>query len=260
MSEPSPPASHCRARLVRRIDYAPDHALFRFVPDEPFSFTPGQYATLGIPVPDAPRNVLQRPFSVASAPNEGHFDFLIERVDNGVFTPRLWSLDKGADVEVRRHEVEGPILAQAAPRRRHVMAATGTGIAPFVSLVKAQTHALSEGTIEGEPHQMLIIHGTSHAGEHGPCGEMLTDHAAKTNWLRYVPTVSRPWTSPEWDGERGRTEDVLRKHMDAAEKMGPETAAVWTCGHPGMIAKVQQIARRAGFASEHIMEEKYFHE
>jgi ferredoxin--NADP+ reductase len=158
---------------------------------------------------------------------------LVERVEDGSFTPRLWDLDDGAEVMVHRRAVEGHVLGRAAPRRRHVMAATGTGIAPYASIVNAQAHALSEGPPEAEPHRMLIIHGASHAGEHGPYGEMLADRAATADWLRYVPTVSRPWTSPEWDGERARAEDVFRKHVDAAEEMGPETAAVWTCGPPG---------------------------
>lgn len=59
-----------------------------------------------------------------------------------------------------------------------------------------------------------------------------------------------------WSGPRA--EDVLRKPVDAAERMGPGTAVVWTCGPPGMVTKVQHIARRADFSSEHIMEEKYF--
>jgi ferredoxin--NADP+ reductase len=245
---------------MKRIDYAPDLALFRFLPEEPLPFTPGQYATIGIPAPDAPRKPLRRPFSIASAPHEEHLDVLVERVEDGSFTPRLWDMDDGAEVMVHRPVVDSRILERAAPRRRHVMAATVTGVAPYVSIVKAQAHALSAGTHGAEPHHMLIIHGASHAGEHGPCGEMLADRAAKEDWLRYVPTVSRPWDAPGWDGERGRAEDVFRKYVDAAEKMGPETAAVWTCGHPGMITKVQRIARRAGFSSEHIMDENHFRE
>lgn len=245
---------------MKRIDYAPDLALFRFLPEEPLSFTPGQHATLEIPAPDAPRKLLRRPFSIASAPHERRLDVLVERVEDGSFTPRLWDMDDGAEIVVHRRVVEPPVLERAAPRRRHVMAATGTGVAPYVSLVKAQAHALSAGTREAGPHQMLIIHGASHAGEHGPCGQMLAGRAAKVDWLRYVPTVSRPWDSPEWDGERGRTEDVFRKHVDAAERMGAGTAAVWTCGHPGMVTKVRQIAHRTGFSSEYIMDENHFRE
>jgi ferredoxin--NADP+ reductase len=72
-----------------------------------------------------------------------------------------------------------------------------------------------------------------------------------------VPTVSRPWDDPEWTGERGRAEDVLRKHMDASGFPMDDTA-VYTCGHPQMIDKAQGIVERTGLPEEAIHEEKYF--
>jgi ferredoxin--NADP+ reductase len=69
--------------------------------------------------------------------------------------------------------------------------------------------------------------------------------------------VSRPWEDPDWSGERGRVEDVLRKHLDARALPLDDTAA-YTCGHPKMIDKAQGILERAGLDEDAIHEEKYF--
>ena len=81
--------------------------------------------------------------------------------------------------------------------------------------------------------------------------------AQEFDWFTYVPTVSRPWEDPEWRGERGRVEDVMRKYADAAG-MRPGYGGVFLCGHPGMISGARAIMRRAGFDNKAIREEQYW--
>ena len=82
--------------------------------------------------------------------------------------------------------------------------------------------------------------------------------AAEVPWFEYVPTVSRPWEDPEWRGETGRVEDVLRKYADAAG-IAPGSGAVYLCGHPGMIATGRAIMRRRGLDDDsEIFEEQYW--
>jgi ferredoxin--NADP+ reductase len=216
-------------------------------------FTPGQYATLGLLNTDADRPLL-RPYSVASAPGATELEFFIERVDEGDLTPRLWNLDQGADVWMREKVVGRFVLD--TERRHHVMAATVTGVAPYVSIARAQLEALETGSLD-EPHRLLILHGGSRSWELGTYRDELSRLAQKVDWLDYVPTVSRPWEDPDWPGERGRVEDVLRKHLDAASFPLDDTA-VYTCGHPQMIDKAQGIFERAGIDEDAIHEEKYF--
>lgn len=239
--------------FVERIDFSDDLALFRLRAHEPIDFTPGQYATLGLLDDDVDRPLL-RPYSVASAPGSTDLEFFIERVDEGDLTPRLWELDRGAEVWMRKKIVGRFVLDDS--RSHHVMAATVTGVAPYVSIARAQAQALKTGKIE-VPHQLLILHGGSRSWELGTYRKELTSLAQRVDWLDYVPTVSRPWEDPEWTGELGRVEDVLRKHLDDSPFPLDDTA-VYTCGHPQMIDKAQGIFERAGIDEDAIHEEKYF--
>ncbi len=247
------PSRYSELTLVERVDFSDDLALFRLRAQEPVDFTPGQYATIGLMDEHNDRPLL-RPYSVASAPGSTDLEFFIERVEEGALTTRLWKLDRGAAVWMRKKIVGRFVLDP--DRSYHVMAATVTGVAPYVSIARAQLQALEAGELE-EPDRLLILHGGSRSWELGTFRDELSSLAQQIDWLDYVPTVSRPWEDPDWPGERGRVEDVLRKHLDAAPFPLDETA-VYTCGHPQMIDKAQGIFERAGIAEEAIHEEKYF--
>jgi ferredoxin--NADP+ reductase len=247
---------YCRVRLAERIDFADDLAVFRFRPDEALGFTPGQYATLGLEVEGRERPLL-RPYSVASAPHEDVLDFFVERLDEGALTPRLWDLEPGDTGWVRRRIVGLFTLDTESARRLHLMCATVTGLAPFISIARAQQHALATGAHAGEPHRLVIVHGASYPHELGFYHDELADLERTTDWLRYVPTVSRPWEADGWNGETGRVGDVLRKHADA-EGCTAERAVGYACGHPQMIDHAHAVLQRAGFDEEHLHEEKYF--
>ena len=244
---------YCRIELVERTDFSDDLALFRFRPDEPVDFTPGQYATIGVH-PDGMKRPLLRAYSLASAPHEETLDFFVELVDEGQLTPHLWTLSLGDRIWMRKKIVGRFVLDEE--RTKHLLAATVTGIAPYVSFLRAQAHALNEGRLD-TPHEMLILHGASHSWELGTYLDDLNAAAARYDWFTYVPTISRPWDETDWSGEVGRVEDVLRKHADAAGLTGANAAA-YTCGHPQMIDKAQDILRRGRFDEDHVHEEKYW--
>lgn len=239
--------------LIERIDFSEELAVFRVRADEPIDFTPGQYATLGL-MEDGNDRPLLRPYSVASAPGSRELEFFIERVEDGSLTQQLWTLERGAELWMRDKLVGRFVLDTS--RQYHLMAATVTGVAPYISIVRDQLRALRTGALD-TPRPMLILHGASRSWELGTYLEELTTLAEEFPWIDYVPTVSRPWEDPDWTGERGRVEDVLRKYLDAAP-FAPDTTAAYTCGHPQMIEKAQGILRRAGFPEEAIHEEKYF--
>jgi len=239
--------------LTERVDFADDLAVFRLQADEPIDFTPGQYATLGL-ISNGQERPLLRPYSVVSAPGQRELEFFIERVDEGALTPRLWTLTPGADVWMREKLVGRFVLD--TDYRQHVMVATVTGVGPYISIARHQIQALESGILES-PHQLLILHGASRSWELGTYHDELVALSDQFDWLEYVPVVSRPWEDPDWGGELGRVEDVIRKYVDASPFSPSETAA-YTCGHPQMIDKAQGIFERTGFDPDAIHEEKYF--
>ena len=157
------PSQYVELTLVERVDFSDDLAVFRLRAEAPVDFTPGQYATLGLRPPDQDRPLL-RPYSVASAPGTRNLEFFIERVDEGTLTPRLWALDPGATLWMRKRIVGRFVLDE--DHRHHVMVATVTGVGPYLSIARHQQQALQTGE-RSTPHRFLILHGASRSWELG---------------------------------------------------------------------------------------------
>lgn len=242
---------YLRLTLTRRERFTDDVGVLHVEASEPISFTPGQYATLGLVVDDQPRPLL-RPYSVIGTPGDTHLEFYLERVDDGQLTPHLWRLQPGATLWMRRKIVGRFVLDTEV--HHHVMAATVTGVGPYLSILRTW---LDTPASKRRNDRFLLIHGGSYASELGRYRHEMEDYAAQHNAITYVPTVSRPREALDWTGERGRVEDVLRKHWDAAGFPLHDTA-LYTCGHPQMIDKAQGIGARAGLSADRIHEEKYF--
>jgi ferredoxin--NADP+ reductase len=237
--------------IVERRDFAADLWAIRIRPPSPFSFRAGQYATLGV---DLGGRVLERPYSIVSAPEEPLLEFFIERIPNGALTPHLFPLQVG-DTLLMRKRPKGLFMRQGLERNKlHLFVATVTGVAPFASMLRH----LEMGAHEEEPPRAVLLQGASLSSEFGYLEE-LSSLAARSAWFDYVPTVSRPWADPAWAGETGRAEDVLRKYSDSFQ-LSPGTGMVYLCGHPGMIAGARSIMTRRGLQDAEIMEEQYWPE
>lgn len=246
------PAKFSTGTVVSRRDLANDLWVIRVRPDVDISFRCGQYVTLGVEVDGELR---ERPYSIVSAPAEPELELFIELVPDGFLTPHLHALTDSAPV-VMRPRCKGLFLRECpVADQAHVFVATVTGIAPFVSLLRtlASNHRAGEWTTDAP---IVLLQGASRSWELGYLDEM-TALAREMPWFHYVPTISRPWEDPEWRGEAGRVEDVLRKHADLIGAK-PGSAGVYLCGHPGMIEGGRAIMRRAGFDDKAIKEEQYW--
>ena len=241
---------HCPAELIERTDVSANLAIFRFRMAERPSFTAGQYATISIAVDGG--DVVERPYSIVSSPHEPFLEFFIELVPGGNITHKLWELKSGSAILVRRRIVGQFTLDTSVTH--HLMLATVTGVAPFVSILRTQQIDRERGATSN--HQFVVIHGASQSADFGPYRSEL-EELSRAGWLTYIPTVSRPWAEPNWIGETGRIEDVMRKHADQLGFSNSNSVA-YACGHPQMIANVKAILARARFCKDQIKEEKFF--
>jgi ferredoxin--NADP+ reductase len=239
----------CPAELIERRDVSGSLAILRFRVAEPLSFTAGQYATIGIAINS---EVVERPYSIVSSPHEPFLEFFIELVPGGDITPKLWELKLGSPLLVRRRIVGQFTLDTTVTH--HLMLATVTGVAPFVSILRTEQIERQRGAISN--HQFVVIHGASQSADFGTYRSELED-LSRAGWLTYIPTVSRPWTEPGWKGETGRIEDIMRKHAD---QLGFDhtNSVAYACGHPQMVANVKDMLARARFHKDQIKEEKFF--
>jgi len=114
---------------------------------------------------------------------------------------------------------------------------------------------LKEGRL-AEPFRFTVLQGVSRSDEFGYDRELLA-LADEYPWLTYIQTISRPWEDPEWKGERGRVDDLIRKYGDELE-LTAETTTAYLCGNAGMIVNARGILRRCGFEQASIKEETYW--
>jgi ferredoxin-NADP reductase len=239
------------ARLVRREDDGSDLARF-WVRYEgaPVPFEPGQYMTTGV---YADGKLVQRPYSVASAPEVAGtdgYELYVRLVPILRFTTLLWRLPIGHPM--RMIGPKGKFLLEPHDNRTHLFVSTGTGIAPFMSMIR-------QTMLDRRPRRTVMLHGCSYVDELGyrDVLEGWQRHGAYP--VQYVPTISRP-ADPRnagWQGRTGRAEAVVR---DVCRDLGlrPSRTVVYICGNPEMILNVESVLMKEGFPEFHVKKELYW--
>ena len=243
---------HVPAEVTLRREITPDLWVLRLLPEEPLPFQPGQFATLGLP--DG-TNIVERAYSIASSPAEPELEFFLERVPQGALSQRLHALVAGDRVFVRRVARGRFLLAEDDGPGTHLMIATVTGVAPFVSMLR--TLRRDEDSSHRSPgHRVFLAQGASHSREFG-YDEEFARFEKETGWFRYVPAVSRPWDDASWGGEKGRLPGLLPKFL---EQFGIDAArtTAYLCGNPDMISACKGVLEGAGFSKDSLREERYW--
>jgi ferredoxin/flavodoxin---NADP+ reductase len=246
---------HYTARITERRDFSEDLWLIRVDPGGPFQFKAGQYATLGVDHGDKP---IERAYSIVSSPyEEGVLEFFIELVPQGALTPHLYKLQVGDTMLCRKIAKGRFTLDLKSGRTNHLLLATVTGIAPFVSYARTLYRDWKSGnsTMPGN-HKFFCLQGGSRSWEFG-YREELEKIAAEVSWFKFVPTISRPWEDAAWKGETGRVDDLVRKYV-AEWGLKPADTTGYLCGHPSMCENGQGILTRAGWQKGSMFEEVYF--
>jgi NAD(P)H-flavin reductase len=192
--------------------------------------------------------LVQRPMSISSSADDlGEYEFFIRLVDAGGFTPLLWQRTVGDPINIKG--AKGKFLLQDDGRRA-LFVASGTGLAPFISMIETLRG-------RGESRDIVLLHGASH--DHDLAWrEQLSELANGGGFpLRYVGTISRPQGSPGWSGLTGRVEAIVANQLDE-HGLTPENTTIYICGNPDMIAAVEELAIERGFPPEQVRKELYW--
>jgi ferredoxin/flavodoxin---NADP+ reductase len=239
------------ATLVHREDLNPDLAYFRVKLDGPaIPFVPGQYMTTGV---IADEKMLQRPYSIASAPETADttgYEFFVRHVPVVRFTTALWRLQVGH--RMRMIGPKGKFTLEPEDARTHLYVSTGTGIAPFMSMIR-------QSMADGKPRKTVMLNGCSFADELGYRAELEQWEQDPAYRVTYVPTVSRPSDARNagWAGRTGRAEGVI-KDVCKDLSLKPEKTVVYICGNPEMILNVERELMDRGFPEFHVKKELYW--
>lgn len=214
--------------------------------EEPFRFEPGQYATLGLMGPEG--KLVQRPMSISSSADDlSEYEFFIRLVDAGAFTPLLWERTVGDPINIKG--AKGKFLLQEDGRRA-LFVASGTGLAPFISMIETLRG-------RGQERDIVLLHGVSHDRDLAWRDE-LTDLANGGGFpLRYVGTVSRPQSCPDWEGLTGRVEAIVEGQLEQ-HGLNAANTTIYICGNPDMITTVDELATARGFEPEQVRKELYW--
>ena len=232
-----------RAKVVERQDITEDLMIIKLEPEVEFDFKPGQYCTVGL-------ESVERAYSIVSAPHEASIELFVELVPlpDGVLTPKMWDLKVGESMSVRPR-AKG-IFTLDEKYQHHLMVATVTGIAPFMSTLRSYIHRGGSG------HKFYVLQGASYQDEFTYKEEMEEMASAHPEAVTYVATVSRPDEERNvgWTGARGRVNSIVEEYVDRFG-LSPDDTMVYACGHPGMIEDVRERLDPRGFQ---VMEERYW--
>jgi ferredoxin--NADP+ reductase len=209
-----------------------------------FRFLNGQFTMIGLEVNGRP---LMRAYSMASANYEEELEFFSIKVQDGPLTSRLQHLKEGDAILVNRKPVGTLIHDNLTPGRVLYLLGTGTGLAPFLSIIKdPETYDRYE--------KVVLVHGCRKIAELG-YGELITrdlpDHEFLGDAIRekliYYPTVTR-----EPFRNRGRITGLItsgRLFDDIGlTPITPEHDRLMLCGSPDMLADLRALLIERGFA------------
>jgi ferredoxin-NADP reductase len=230
-----------QAKLIERVEIAPGLGSFVFEAQNgaDFDFTPGQFVSFSA---DIGGKRITRAYSIASAPAPSHavrrFELYLNLAPEGIFSRLLFAMKSGDTVEMRP-PLGTFVLRQ--PPRDSLFIATGTGIAPFRSMLQAHLN----------PHSpaFTLLFGVRYESHLMYRGEF-EDLAARFPQFRFWPTLSRP--EPGWTGRTGHVQAHLEEALD-----GRRDVDVYLCGLKLMVDDARARLKASGFDRKQIFYEKY---
>ncbi|AHK15434.1 MAG: ferredoxin--NADP reductase [Alcanivorax sp.] len=206
-------------------------------------FKNGHFTMIGLEINDKP---LLRAYSIASANYEEEMEFFSIKVQDGPLTQHLQKLAVGDEVLVGTKPVGTLVTDHLLPGKNLYLLSTGTGLAPFLSIIK-------DPDVYEQFDKVILTHGVRNISELAyrdrienelPNNEYFGDIVREK--LLYYPTVTR-----EEFRNQGRLTDLLTSGKLTAdlglEDLNPETDRFMLCGSPAMLADFTKILDERGF-------------
>jgi ferredoxin-NADP reductase len=257
------------ARLLRSVPLSEftKHLEFEVEGVPRFGFVPGQWLSLKAHTPEGEE--ITRAYSIASPPSHnGHFAFCLNRVQDGFMSNYLCDLEEGTAISF-----QGPFgdFILRPPLRDTLFIATGTGIAPFRSML----HGLFESGIGSSGDRVIgpsgigsdvqIIRSPDAPMTRSPklyllfgarfekdiyYREEFERLAAEHTNFRFLPTLSRG--GPEWTGLRGYVQEHVKQIVGDRTDMH-----AYICGLDKMVSANRELLKSLGWDRKSIRVEKY---
>ena len=217
-------------------------------------YLPGQFVRVGLPDQD---DVLARPYSLVSHPDDARLEIFFNQVEDGPLSPRLFDLEAGDPIYVSSLP-SGFLTLQEVPEAEHLwLFATGTGVGPFVSILK------DENTWQ-RFSKVLLVYSVKTAAELAYSDLMESLLRQHTGVFQYQPVVTRE-DSP--NALRQRIPQLIESgalESACGVELSTEHSHFLMCGNQAMIEDVSELLKNRGFRKHrrrnpgHFSTEKYF--
>jgi len=233
-----------RERVIEIKHYTDKLFSFRTTRAPSFRFQSGQFAMIGLETEARP---LLRAYSMTSAVYDDHLEFFSIKVPNGPLTSRLQHIKVGDEIIVNGKPTGTLLISNLRPGKRLWLFATGTGFAPFASILRdPETYENFNNIIAVEGCRLaaeleFATNTITDVRQHEYLGEVAADK------LNYYATVTR-----EPFHHQGRIPDLINSgkifaDLDLEGPLDPAQDRVMMCGNPQMLADVKKLLAAASF-------------
>ena len=206
-----------------------------------FRFKNGEFAMIGLEIDDKP---LLRAYSVVSPNHEDHLEFLSIKVPNGPLTSKLQHIDINNEILINSKSTGTLVCDYLLPGRNLYLFSTGTGLAPFMSIVRdPETYEKFENVIL--THTVRTIKELAYKDLLQNLNHDDTYSYVTKGKFEYFNTVTRE----KWERTGRITEWIKNKNLwDAVkkEKFDPELDRVMICGSEEMTYELKKIFESFG--------------
>ena len=223
-----------KCRVLSNRQVAPDVFILR-LEGKDFTYRPGQFLLLHC-------QGLSRPYSIASHPAEGYLEFHIRKLEGGALSPLLCALQMGDSVDIS--EAAGS-CHYGSPHATSdlVLAATGTGLAPLMGVLK-------DAIKKEHPGWIFLFHGGRVKSDlylDDEIRELMKKHPR----LLYRPALTR-------DSLPGYASGRLTELIPPLLKT-PQQCSAFLCGHPDFVRELRLKLFLAGLPSARILADAFSH-
>ena len=255
--------------ITQIIQVSPIMKIFRIKPDgwELPEYKSGQFVALALPPtaekcaeatdePEAPNpeKMVKRAYSIASSSTQEYVEFYITLVHSGSLTPRMFNLEIGDKIWMGKKATGMFTIAEIPEEQNVILIATGTGVAPYMSMLRA--NALKRSG------KIMVIHGAANSWDLGYSSELMLLESMFDNFS-YHPTITEPDKEPAgWSGDVRFIQDIWEDNIvekSLGFKPNKDDTHVFLCGNPRMVNGMVEHLEEDGFVEHSRRQEGQIH-
>jgi ferredoxin--NADP+ reductase len=169
-------------------------------------------------------------------------EFYLTLITSGQLTPRLFALKQGSRVFLGPKAGGIFTLDRAAPGKAVILIATGTGLAPYISMLRTML-------VNDQRRRFVVLHGARCGWDLGYRGELESLARLRSNFT-YIPSITRRDQDPHFYGRIGRIQTLVEQGVleeESGVALDPAQAEVFLCGNPEMVRVTRMKLEKKGY-------------